>query len=132
MTKPTEQKFKLSSRPKINPELAALNTAIIEAIQEVKGLEILKIDLTQFPEASADFFIICSATSSAHANGIVDRIERDVFIKTGTEPNHIEGKQSKTWMLVDYFSTVVHIFTEERRQNYRLEYLWGDAPATKH
>ncbi len=132
MTKPTEQKFRLTARPKTNPELLALNAAIIEAIQEVKGLEILKIDLTQFPEASADFFIICSATSSAHANGIVDRIEKDVFIKTGTEVSHVEGRQSKSWILVDYFSTLVHIFTEERRQNYKLEYLWGDAPATKH
>ena len=132
MIKPTEQKLKLTQKTKASAEILALNAAIIEAIQEVKGLEILKIDLSYFPEASADFFIICSATSTAHASGIADRIERDVFIKTGTEVSHIEGKQSKTWMLVDYFSTVVHIFTEERRQNYRLEYLWGDAPATKH
>lgn len=110
----------------------AFNLAIIEAIQNVKGLDIVEIDLRNIHDASTDGFIICTGTSSTHIHGIADRIEKEIRDEFGILPNHIEGRQSKAWVLLDYFSVVIHIFAANERQMYALEHLWNDAPQIRH
>ena len=61
-------------------------------------------------------------------DSIVDEIEEKVAEACGEHPFSIEGREQKTWMLMDYGSVVVHVFTPEAREFYRLEKLWGDAP----
>ena len=124
-----------------------LNDLIVEAIQDVKGMDIVKLDLHELGEASADFFIICHGNTTTQVMGIADHIERKIAKELGVWPRHIEGtklggpvqddsdeRQSKgrQWVLVDYFSVVVHIFTKEKRPYYNLEYLWSDAKATRY
>jgi len=107
-----------------------LNSIIIDAIQDIKGKDIVNYDLRGIEMANNDFFIICHATSNTQMLGIINNIEKRVFQTTGTRPFHCEGKQSNHWMLIDYFSVVVHIFSKEKRAFYNLEDLWNDAKIT--
>jgi ribosome-associated protein len=49
----------------------------------------------------------------------------------GHRPWHIEGQESRTWILFDYIDVIVHIFQPKARAFYRLERLWGDAPSER-
>jgi ribosome-associated protein len=111
---------------------ATLNAAIVEALQNIKALDIVEIDLRQIKDASTDFFIVCSGTSTTHISGIADRVEKEIADKLGIMPANIEGRQAKAWILVDYFTTVIHIFSAEKRQLYSLEQLWNDGKYTRH
>lgn len=71
-----------------------------------------------------DFFLICSATSTRHAQAISDAIAQEMAQKSGIRPSHLEGYRQGEWILMDYLSFVVHIFTERMREFYDLERLW--------
>jgi ribosome-associated protein len=115
----------------VSPEQVQLNMAIIEAIRDTKGVDIVLLDLTSIPEAGADFFIICTGNSTTHVSGIADKIERQIGELLDIAPAHIEGKEGKSWLLVDYFTTLVHIFSPSNRHIYNLESLWSDAQLTR-
>ena len=68
------------------------------------------------------------AELTADNNAKIHEIEEKVAEACGEHPFSIEGREQKTWMLMDYGSVVVHVFTPEARDFYRLEKLWGDAP----
>jgi ribosome-associated protein len=105
---------------------------IVEALQELKGVDITVLDLRKIPEASADFFIVCNGTSTTHIGGLSDRVEKNTWEQLGEKPYHIEGRQGRLWLLLDYFSVVVHIFDREKRQFYDVEHLWSDAKVQKY
>lgn len=104
-----------------------LKDAIIEAIKQKKGYEIVAIDLTESEFAVADYYIVCHGNSSSQVDAIADNIERFARTETSEHPNHIEGKQNSQWILIDYGDIVVHIFQEEIRRFYNIEDLWADA-----
>jgi len=99
---------------------------IVDAIRDIKGDHILKIDLRQIADAPADFFIICEAESTVKINAIANNIIRRVKEEMNLKPGHSEGGSGAKWILVDYFSTIVHIFYPETRAFYDLEGLWSD------
>jgi len=109
------------------PSPEELNLLIVDAIQEAKGKDIKLFDLREIEEASTDFFVICHGNSSTQLNGIISKIEKKVFEAYGLRPNHAEGHTSKSWMLLDYFDVVIHVFSEDKRAFYNLEDLWSDA-----
>ena len=74
-----------------------------------------------------DFFVICSGNSDRHAKTIAEAIE-EALSKKGLKPLHIEGKKESNWILLDFGSTVAHIFQKDIRAFYSLEHLWQDAP----
>ena len=110
---------------------AKLLKVIVEAIQTKKGENILSLDLRDIPEAVADFFIVCEASSTTQVKAIGDFIEVEVKEKMGEAPFHSEGRQSLNWVLVDYVNVVIHIMLPETRKLYSLEELWCDAPEQK-
>lgn len=112
--------------------LEQLNDVILEAIRDIKAIDIIKIELTAIPDAGAQFFFVCHGNSTTHVAGIAQSVQRKVADLLGLMPNHIEGKDGRHWMLVDYFSTLVHIFSPEKRFYYNLEELWSDAPITRY
>lgn len=118
------------SKPKLSTE--QLNNLIVDSIQDIKGKNIVKLDLRRIEEAPADFFIICEGDSSTQVKAISDRIYKRVKDETGTTPNHTEGESQAMWICVDYFNTVVHIFYNEKRRFYELELLWSDAKFTEY
>lgn len=109
-----------------------LNDLIIDCIQDIKGKNIVKLDLRMLPEAPADYFIICEGDSNTQIRAIADRIVMRVRDEADLRPFHVEGKIVGRWVLVDYYRTVVHIFYPETREHYDLEDLWSDAVVTKY
>ncbi len=121
----------LRSRPlprTINNE--DLNDTIIDSIRDIKGKSITKLDLTALDDAPADYFIICEGESNTQIRALADNVFRRVRDEQDLRPDHIEGKGAANWILVDYFTTVVHIFYPETRSFYDLEDLWSDAQIT--
>lgn len=109
-----------------------LNNWIIDAIQDIKGKNIIKIDLTKIDDAPADYFIICEGDSTTQVKAISDNISRKIINKLGIKPAHTEGVEGAKWVLVDYFDTVVHVFHPETRSFYDIEELWGDGQQTNY
>jgi len=100
---------------------------VVEAIDEVKGKEVLSIDLRKIPNSVSDYFIICHGTSDTHVEAIARSVEKYLYLNMGENPLNKEGKDKADWILLDYFNVVVHIFKEEARRFYNLEKLWADA-----
>lgn len=106
-----------------------LNSLIVDAIQDIKGKNIIKLDLRKIGDAPTDFFIICEGDSSTQVRAIAQNVSKKVALELGMQPAKIEGANSATWVLVDYFNTVVHVFYPETREFYDIEDLWSDADA---
>lgn len=106
--------------------------SVIKAIQQKKGEQIVSLDMRKIPEASADFFVICQATSTTQIKAIADGVEENVKNECGELPYKHEGKQALQWVLIDYVNIVVHIMQPEARKFYKLEEMWSDAVLTEH
>ncbi len=109
-----------------------LNNLIIDAIQDIKGKKIVKLDLRKVNDAQADFFVIAEGESNVQVRAMADSIYRKVKEELHTTPDRIEGGLQSTWVVLDYFYTVVHLFVQETRYFYQLEDLWSDAQFTQY
>ena len=98
-----------------------------KALDEKKGvgIKLLKIDRVS---SLADYFLICTGTSSTHVKTLCDYAEYTLE-NLGEKMLGREGHRGNTWELLDFGSLVVHVFTEEAREFYSLERLWADAEA---
>ena len=101
--------------------------AVIEAMEAVKGKEIVTLDLRSIGIAVTDYFVICHAPSKTQVDAIADKVEETVFAKTHNKPYHIEGRENTEWILIDFVDVVVHVFLESKREYYKLEELWADS-----
>jgi len=108
-----------------------LNALIIDSIQDIKGKNIVLLDLRHLHDAPTDYFIICEGDSNVQVRSIADNVKKRVYKEMNTLPNHVEGQQKSLWVLVDYFTVVVHVFYRDTRAFYELEDLWSDANFTK-
>lgn len=98
----------------------------VELLFDRKANEVVLMDLRTISSAT-DFFLIASGTSDTHVAAIADHVV-DELKQSGTRPLNVEGQRGGRWILVDYFSFVVHVFHPAAREFYQLERLWGDAP----
>jgi ribosome-associated protein len=105
--------------------------AIVKGMQEKKAADILVMDLRKVKNAVADFFVICSGGSDKQLDAIAQSIDEEVYKSVKENPWHVEGKNNKEWMLLDYFDVVAHVFRKDRRDFFALEKLWGDAEMTE-
>ena len=85
------------------------------------------LDLTELSDV-CDYFVIATGSIARQCDAVIDEVEEKVAEAFCEHPFSIEGRDEKTWILMDYGSVVVHVFTPEARDFYRLEKLWGDAP----
>lgn len=115
------------ARPITNTSSEGLTEIIVDSIQDIKGKNIVKLDLSLLDHAPTNCFIICQGESNTQIRGIAHNIYKRVKEELGITPNHTEGISDSNWVLVDYFDTVVHIFYPETRAFYNLENLWSDA-----
>ena len=76
-----------------------------------------------------DYFIVCTGNTERQTRAIHDAINRELKDEDGVLPGRVEGAQQARWILMDYLDCVVHILTPDARAFYRLEQLWGEAPA---
>ena len=98
---------------------------LAKALDSKKGQNI-KVLKTEELTTLADYFVLCTATSSTQVKAMSDACE-EAMEKRGEQAHHIEGHRDGTWLLMDFSSVVVHVFTEEARKFYDLERLWSDA-----
>ena len=98
-----------------------------QAAYDKKADDVQVLDLTELSDV-CDYFVIATGSNNRQVDAIVDEVEEKVADSCGEHPFSIEGREQKTWLLMDYGSAVVHVFTPEARDFYRLEKLWGDAP----
>ncbi len=121
-----------SEARKIASDTEMLNETILDAISDIKGKNVVKLDLTAVEDSPTDFFIICEGDSITQVRALADNIKRRVKDEMSTHPAHLEGQMNAKWICVDYFSTVVHVFYPETREFYGLEELWSDAVVTEY
>lgn len=98
-----------------------------ELLFDRKAQEVTLLDLRGISTAT-DFFLIATGTSDTHVSSISDHVVEELRA-TGTRPLNVEGTRGGRWVLIDYFTFVVHVFHPAAREFYQLERLWGDAPA---
>jgi len=79
----------------------------------------------------ADYFLICTGRSDRQCRAIHDAIALGMKQRHGLLPSRVEGLSEARWILIDYLDVVVHVFTPETRERYRLEQLWGEAPTRR-
>lgn len=119
-------------KEKIDYQREQLNNFILESIQDSKGKNVVKFDLRNLRTPPTDFFIICEADSSTHVKSIAEKVEKTLKDSFSILPSNTDGKHSATWIALDYFTTVVHVFLRETREFYDLEGLWKDASVTEY
>ena len=95
-----------------------------------KAIDVVALDLRGVL-GYTDFFLICSGNTARQAKAIHDGILAGLKHAHGTIPRRVEGSADTGWILMDYLDVVVHIFTPETREFYRLEQLWGEAPSSR-
>ena len=100
---------------------------IINVIQEIKGKDVVSLDLRKINSAICQYFIICTGTSSTHVKSIENKIKKTISKNLNEKPFNTEGKKSSEWILMDYYDIIVHIFQEQTRDFYNIEDFWGDA-----
>jgi ribosome-associated protein len=110
----------------MDAELKAVLRAVGTALENKKAFAIVALDVCG-RTSIADAFVICSVGSGRQAQAVADEVDR-ALAALGRKALSVEGYQQGTWVLLDYFDVVIHIFVEERREYYALERLWGDAP----
>ncbi len=106
----------------LTPEIAVC----VAAARDKKAEDIVVLDLRS--SDFTDYLLICHGTNDRQIRAIADSIEERLRKELGVKPSHIEGHRESSWVLMDYIDFVVHVFDGEKREFYRLERLWGDAP----
>lgn len=117
----------MTTRPRTTPAIPGsdLLRVAAEAAASKKAVDLVGLDLSDL-DGVADFFLICSGSSEPQVKAIAEAVEEKLRA-LGARPWHIEGREGRRWVLLDYVDLVVHVFHEKTREYYLLERLWGDA-----
>jgi ribosome-associated protein len=101
---------------------------ITRLVADKKAIDVVELDLRGVL-GYTDYFLVCSGNTARQAKAIHDGVIEGLKAEHATLPRRVEGSAEGGWILMDYLDVVVHIFTPETREFYRLEQLWGEAPA---
>ena len=107
---------------------AALAERIAAIASDRKAIDVRIVDLREVVSYT-DFFVVCSGNTERQTKAIHDAIHGELKKEDGLLPRRTEGEREARWILLDYLDCVTHIFTPDAREYYRLEQLWGEAPA---
>lgn len=107
------------------PRLPAEVSKAVRAALDKKAQDVVVLDLRGTP-AFTDFFVLCSGLNQRQVKAIADAVE-EALRAAKVRPAHVEGYDRAEWVLMDFFSFIVHVFTPQTRAFYGLERLWGDA-----
>ena len=119
--KPAAGRPRKPSRKRLSPDVAKA----VRAALDKKALDVVVLDLRRTP-AFTDFFVLCSGLNQRQVKAIADVVE-ETLRAARIRPAHIEGYDRAEWVLMDFFTFIVHVFTPQTRAFYALERLWGDA-----
>lgn len=102
----------------------------VKTSQDKKAEKIVILDLKGI-SSFTDFFVIMQGNSKRQNVAIYESVEQELK-REKVRPLSVEGKGNAEWILMDYGSFIVHIFSIEAREYYLLEKLWGDAPRLEY
>ncbi len=108
-------------------ESRALADRIAELAADKLAADVVVLDLHDVI-GYTDFFVICSGNTERQTKAIHDSIHQGMKHESGLLPRRVEGLSESRWILMDYLDVIVHVFTPDARDYYRLEQLWGEAP----
>lgn len=111
---------------KSNDALIDMITCIIDAIDDIKGENIIMIDVRQLKDCITDYFVIAQAETNVQVKAISEHIMRRVRNELAQRPISKEGLELGEWVCMDYVNIVIHIMRRDRREYYRIEDLWSD------
>lgn len=103
---------------------------ILDSIRDIKGKNVVRLDLRKLHDRPADFFYICEGDSTTQVSSIANNVQGRMKREAGELPKTATGGRHANWICLDYFDVVVHVFYPETRKFYELEDLWSDAEAT--
>jgi ribosome-associated protein len=124
-----------AARLRVLSKAADQTLSPIEQARRIAGLAREKLAedvviLDMRPACSyTDFFVICTGRNARQTKAIWDEVHERMKHDERLLPQHVEGAAEGTWIVGDFLDTVLHIFTPEARDYYRLEELWGDVPS---
>jgi ribosome-associated protein len=110
----------------MTPDQLAETIAALAA--DKKAIDVVELDVRGVV-GYTDFFLVCSGNTARQVKAIHDGVYQTLKDDHDLLPRRVEGLQEARWVLMDYLDVVVHIFTPEARDFYRLEQLWGEVPA---
>ena len=113
----------------MTPEQLAENIAALAA--DKKAVDVVELDVRRVL-GYTDFFLVCSGNTARQVKAIHDGIHQALKDEHAILPRRVEGVREASWILMDYLDVVVHIFTPDTREYYRLEQLWGDVPSRRY
>ena len=130
MAKTDKRKAATVEQPKAaakkrKPRLPADVSKAVRAALDKKAQDVVVLDLRGTP-AFTDFFVLCSGLNQRQVKAIADAVE-ETLRAAKLRPAHVEGYDRAEWILMDFFTFIVHVFTPQTRAFYGLERLWGDA-----
>jgi ribosome-associated protein len=103
---------------------------IVGALEETKGEDILLLDLKEVAPFT-DYFVICTGTSTrmlkALVHSVMDMVRERHKLKT-----RVEGTEMDGWILADFGDVVLHVFSQDQRDYYRLEQFWNEGKVLLH
>lgn len=102
---------------------------IASVLDSKKAVNINLLKLTD-ETILTDYFVIANGTSTTHVKNLAGEVEFKLG-QEGIKPAHAEGMAGNSWILLDYTTVIVHVFTKEARDFYNLESLWADAEAVE-
>ncbi len=97
---------------------------IASVLDEMKAVDLKVINIEEI-SSLGDFFVISSGLSTTAVKAQADKVEMKLK-EEGIYPHSVEGYRSEGWILIDYGSVIVHVFTNEARLFYDLDKLWQD------
>lgn len=95
-------------------------------VLDAKKAQKIKVLKVQDQTVITDYFVICTGNSSTQVKSLAGEVEYRLGLR-GVDPLHFEGRDNNGWIVLDYSSVIVHIFSRENRDFYQLEKLYGDA-----
>ncbi len=113
------------SDQQLTPE--ELAEAIAQLASDGKAIDLVELNVREVL-GYTDYFIVATGNTERQVKAIHDRIHRGLKDDHGILPRRVEGLTESRWVLMDYLDVVVHVFTPEAREYYRLEQLWGEVP----
>ncbi len=114
------------SETAVQPATLADRIAAIAADKKAQDVRVLDL---RGVVSYTDFLVICSGNTERQTKAIHDAVYQELKDSEGLLPMRVEGEREARWILLDYLDCVVHVFTPESRDYYRLDALWGEAPA---
>lgn len=107
----------------MNLDSEALANRAVDVLSDRLALDIALIDISK-TSSFTDYFVIATAQSPLQFNALQEHLEKSLAPE-GVQLRHREGTADGGWLLLDFGDLIVHIFSPEKREFYRLEDLWG-------